>query len=852
MKRIWWLVVGFAALIALMPLLLSCQGAVGPAGPAGAAGTPGSSSGTVNGVITVSLNKAPLAGATVTTDPVIQGVTITSGADGSYSAQLPIGTYKLTFAKADFTSATATVNLVSGQTVTNNIALKPASAVKVNAGAAQNSSPGAKVTLKATATPYDSSTVTGYEWSQVAGVNAVIDNAASDTITVTLGEAAEYKAELLSLLHLPNRFSVVAITPFDLEEAETATFKVTATTTSGTYSGTVNVVAALPYVVNGGLGNVPVGLPVLVNSKNMTFYKWVLTAPDGSKSVLDSDSNKNPSFTPDVVGKYTIKDKASGLTTLDIYAGTWAGGISGLNAKGQPLAAGCTVCHDGKQAPDKFTAWRASGHAEIFTQNINNPAGHWTESCAACHTVGYAPGATNGGFDEAMASEGWKVPSHGDVGLYTGMLKSFPKTAALANIQCENCHGPNNSPLHMNKTLDAARITLSAEACGTCHGEPLRHGRYQQWQESGHSGIESTTTPERATSNSCARCHSVQGFLLWLKQGDLTKPIQGKNGNATADEMVALGFTADKLDAVTCVACHDPHAQGTLSGEPNTATVRIINDTLLLPAGFKASEVGKGALCITCHNTRNAVHNIDAPPTSYSAPHTASQADVLMGENAYFVGVPQRSPHSYVKDTCVTCHMESTPPPAEFSYQLSGTNHSFGASTAICKDCHTATFNAKALEAGTEDKLHKLGQQMSAYLLGKMPAKVTIKDYTPHDLKGVAYDVLSDNMEISKDNIAAMEPAEPHGQQGFIIKFKSPVTFTYKPTGESPHTVTLSEAEVRLGDITTDGTKVLIAATDTLVKAGWNFFLIEGDGSEGIHNPAFASAVLDATIAALR
>ena len=107
-------------------------------------------------------------------------------------------------------------------------------------------------------------------------------------------------------------------------------------------------------------------------------------------------------------------------------------------------------------------------------------------------------------------------------------------------------------------------------------------------------------------------------------------------------------------------------------------------------------------------------------------------------------------------------------------------------------------------------------------------------------------------MEISKDNIAAVEPTEPHGQQGFIIKFKSPVTFTYKPAGEDPHTVSLTEAEVQLGGITIDGTKALIPTTDALVKVGWNYFLIHGDGSEGIHNPAFVNAVLDASIAALK
>jgi hypothetical protein len=303
---------------------------------------------------------------------------------------------------------------------------------------------------------------------------------------------------------------------------------------------------------------------------------------------------------------------------------------------------------------------------------------------------------------------------------------------------------------------------------------------------------------------------------------------------------------------VTCVACHDPHQQGTISGDPTNATVRVVDETRLLPAGFKAEVVGKGALCITCHNTRNAVHDISAPPTSYSAPHTASQADVLLGENAYFAAVGERSPHSYIQDTCVTCHMEKTPPPADLSYQQSGTNHSFKASIKICGECHSPTLNGAALQAGIHEKIEELGHAMGAYLLKKLPAQVTVKDYTVHTLSGKSYDVLSNAVVVSKDNIASMEPAEPHGQQGFFINLKSAVSVTYAPAGEAPHTMSLTKLEVRLGDITSDGTKVVIAITDPLVQAGWNFFLIEGDGSFGIHNPSFSSEVLEASIEALR
>jgi len=322
-------------------------------------------------------------------------------------------------------------------------------------------------------------------------------------------------------------------------------------------------------------------------------------------------------------------------------------------------------------------------------------------------------------------------------------------------------------------------------------------------------------------------------------------------GNATAAELAALGMTADKNEPITCAVCHDPHQQGTVSGDLTNATVRIVDETRLLPAGFQASVVGKGALCMTCHNTRNAIHgDIAGPTTNYSAPHTAAQADVLMGENAFFVAAGQRSPHSYVKDTCVTCHMEKTPPPE--GYTQTGTNHSFAASIKICGECHSPTLNGEALQAGVEEKVHELGEAMGAYLLKKLPAQFTAKDYTPHTFGGKSYDVKSAAVVISKDNVAELVATEPHGQQGFFVHLKTPITVTYAPANEQPHTVQMDELEVQLGDFTSDGTKVLIPVTDVLVRAGWNFFLIEGDGSWGVHNPTFSIEVIEASIEALR
>ena len=739
------------------------------------------------------------------------------------------------------------------------VAPKPAAPVAVDAGKDQTAKPGAAVTLKATVKITDGSKVTGYKWVQVSGVKATMTGATSDTVKVTLGKAAAYKAKLIAGLNTLDRFTVQGISPHSLEGAEIASFKVTVTTTGGSYSDMVNATAHLPYVVSLGIANVPTGLPVLLQGKEQSAYNWAVAAPGGSKAVLSDASTQSPSFTPDVTGRYTVTEKSSGAT-INVYAGTWAGAITGQDEKGRPLAADCTVCHNGTIAADQFAPWKESGHAEILTQNLNTST-HYGEGCFSCHTVGFDKAVKNGGIDEAADYAGFlksgmiNKPSPEN---WSNMLAKFPQAARLANIQCESCHGPNDkSTLHGNGTIDAARVSLSSDVCGACHGEPPRHARFQQWEESGHGDydlaiLEATVENRGPLAGHCGRCHSGQGFLSWIEQGNLGKWIQGAEGNATVGELKALGLTNDSVHPQTCVVCHDPHEQGTTSGEPNTATVRIEGNTSMLPAGFQAKNVGRGALCMTCHNTRNGPHNDAKPPTSHSAPHVAAQADVLMGENAYFVAEGQRSSHANLQDTCTTCHMAETPPPAELSYQLSGTNHTFEASSKICASCHSDAFDGTALQAGYEEKLHKLAEEMGEYLLNKMPAEITIKDYTPHEYAGKSYDMASDAVVVAEANIASAEPTEPHGQQGFILKFKSSVTFTYSPKGEQPHTVELSEAEVQLRHITTDGETLVIPVGDVLVKVGWNYFLIHGDGSEGVHNPAFTNEVLDASMEALK
>src|SRR3972149_12273662 len=290
----WRILLWLSFLVLAFSVVVACTGRAGAPGPSG---PPGTSTGTVSGTVTNSPTGKPVAGVTVTPDPAISGVTIQTDATGKYSSSLPIGAYTLTYKRDNFASATQTVSLVAGQTVTKDVVLKATSLVGISAGAAQKGPPGGTVTLTAKADLLDGSQVTGYQWAQTFGVPATLDNPRADSVKVTLGSLAAYKAELFKHLRAQDRFGVQAINPLSLEEAEKATFKVTVTTSSGSYSGSVDVMADLPYAVSLGLQNVPKGILVLLHGKSQSAHNWTLVGPAGFRGALDDPKAQNPSFT---------------------------------------------------------------------------------------------------------------------------------------------------------------------------------------------------------------------------------------------------------------------------------------------------------------------------------------------------------------------------------------------------------------------------------------------------------------------------------------------------------------------------------------------------------------------------
>jgi hypothetical protein len=367
-------------------------------------------------------------------------------------------------------------------------------------------------------------------------------------------------------------------------------------------------------------------------------------------------------------------------------------------------------------------------------------------------------------------------------------------------------------------------VSLSSDVCATCHGEPLRHGRFQQWQLSGHANYE--LAGEEGTNGSCAKCHSAQGFLAWLPVLLGEKP---GDPNANVD----VTWTKDEVHPQTCATCHDPHAIGTTTGSPNTnATVRISGDTPMLLAGFKATNVGRGAICLTCHNTRRGLKNDQTwtGADSSRAPHPGAQADILMSQNLYFVEVGARGYHSQIEDACVTCHMEKTPPPADLSYQLGGTNHQFGARSDICSKCHS-TITTASVQAEVESKLEHLHEVMGEAIHELMAAQIALG-------KKIALGTTKTVTDAS--TIDSISLADASGRQAITVYFKD--GSMVGPVGMN---------SVKAVSPNNSSAELYTLGPSALPKAGWNWCVIEADSSLGVHNPTFVKRALDLSIYAV-
>jgi len=506
-----------------------------------------------------------------------------------------------------------------------------------------------------------------------------------------------------------------------------------------------------------GLNAVGVGQPAyleaLVNiaiaPSNITSVTWVLTnKPIGSTATLASSplGPNVPLFNmadrsrfqvagrtllrPDIAGQYTvvatIVTAGSGTTNL-------TQNISGANYLGVQV---CAFCHSGGVAAENvYTSYTNTRHASFFTRQIDggdDPAtSHYGKNCISCHTVGYDANtnAVNGGFDDVAKQLGWTFPTNLTAGNWAAMPTELKN---LANIQCENCHGPGSEHAYAFGQTNLSNwprlgVSFAAGNCGQCHDSKNNHVKNAEWNNSGHA------VAPRQTGTYCVRCHTAPGFANY---------VNGKPAVSTPYE------------AITCAACHDPH------DATNPYQLRA-GTTITLGEGTTVTNAGLGAFCMNCHQSRNgSVTNslVNWPlglPTwaggSSFGLHDACQADMLMGVNGATYGqdIPSSAHRFAVTNTCVGCHMQS----------VASTDPAFTKAGG-----HTTKMSYEVVTSGVTNVVHKVDVCVKCH--GPMDSfNIAIKDYNGDGIiEGVQTEVSK-----LKDKLSTLIPNAQYRADGNYV-----------------------------------------------------------------------------------
>ncbi len=465
--------------------------------------------------------------------------------------------------------------------------------------------------------------------------------------------------------------------------------------------------------VSGGLTTVGVGQPAYleadlnhaVPASDIVSVSWLLVSkPTGSLAAfLPSPLGTNvPVFEPadqlvyqvggraflrpDVAGQYTVSatiaTASEGTTnlTLKITAGTYMGFYT------------CALCHSGGQiADDKVTPWLQTTHAPFFAQAIDGQSSVTAMPVPARATVGYDTNtntASDGGFNWVAMQLGWTLPTVLTNGNWTSMQTNYPSLVNLANIQCENCHGPGSQHATLlgdttSSNWPSVAVSYSSGDCAQCHDNPPNDTKFAEWEVSAHA----VTTTDPAGNASCVVCHTGKGFIARIEGAPITDT---------------------SYDPIGCQTCHDPHGE-TLqaTNAPNPDLLRTMA-SVTLADGTVVTNAGEGTLCMQCHHARQnaAVYAANTPGSAYFGPHEGPQADMLEGVNGFTYGqtIPSSAHANVVSNTCVTCHMQSVDP-ASPAYGHAG-SHTFKVMcdpggdgvilnmVAACQQCHGSEFTA--------------------------------------------------------------------------------------------------------------------------------------------------------------
>lgn len=291
-------------------------------------------------------------------------------------------------------------------------------------------------------------------------------------------------------------------------------------------------------------------------------------------------------------------------------------------------------------------------------QEVKNPHGALTVSCASCHgPEGWTPARVTAAFDHsktAFALSG----AHAAVSCRSCHqsldFKSAPRDCASCHrdvhhgelgADCGRCHTPRNfldrstmvrAHQETRFPLNGAHLALS---CDQCH-RPAAQGQFSFVNRASEcvschlAAYSATTNPTHQASGfgtNCTQCHST---VAWpsarFNHAGTAFRLTGAHTALACNQCHGDGIYAGK--ATTCVSCHQGDFNGTTN--PSHASLQFSTD------------------CVSCHGTA-AWH-----PAQFTA-HDASYFPIYSGTHRgtwSSCATCHTAPSDYSQFTCLSCH----------------------------------------------------------------------------------------------------------------------------------------------------------------------------------------------------
>lgn len=452
----------------------------------------------------------------------------------------------------------------------------------------------------------------------------------------------------------------------------------------------------------------------------------------------------------------------------------------------------------------QWTAPEASGLYDIAcTVSNNKDAGVGTKVLGVDTYVPadspYYRGASYcaGCHDDTYAA--WENTGH------QGAWETLNAIGSGRNNTCLPCHTVGARAVNADPALDnggydeTAVPRLYGVQCENCHGPGSAHpnpepGSVDVVMGAGmcgscHNGTHHPTFDEWGSSphNSVILDPAESAGCAKCHNGVYAGTYLDNPAGFVNPPSIAPGDTL----AITCAVCHDPHGNDNLANLRNAAATDIV-----LPDGTVVPEAGAGRLCMACHNGRRTPTSIEGQLANGSAhfgPHHSNQGDMLAGTGAYEALAPgfpfTSSRHLAVREGCVHCHTHGHEGDVVY------TGHGFLPTVESCAECHGVITD-----------------------FDQIPAK---QDFDGDgQIEGVQIEIA-----------------------GLLDVLKMAIIDASVTPGAADSLATAEDFSAAVGDTT--------ITTRAQREAGYNYFFVEFDGSEGVHNTTYAIQLLQQSTLAI-